>query len=57
MLFFEMIKSSCGFKKKLKYLVVASECNTTYNKIYMYLYLMDLQVLGCCSSSQKDVAT
>lgn len=40
-----------------KYVVVANECITTYNKIFLSLYLMDLQVLGCDVLSQESSAT
>lgn len=40
-----------------KYVAVANECITTYNKIFLSLYLMDLQVLGCDVLSQESSAT
>lgn len=47
MLYFKMIKLSCDFLSSSKYVVVADECNTTYNKIFLSLYFMDSQALEC----------
>lgn len=38
-------------------MVVANECITTYNEIFLSLNLMDLQVLGCDVLSQESSAT